>query len=96
MGAYFIGVRSEGQTTYGSLSQNKLKKELQDMTIAIQVDEITYRQSVESEVASALQEISNDRVRYLNSGVIKQEAGNLDVDSGSKTKIDSLLETVIF
>lgn len=96
MTVYIIGARTKDATAYNSLSSEKLNNEFKNMNISIQLDEISYRQSVNGAVASALKEISNDGTRHLNNEVLMSENDRAHLETRSSGQIDELLDTVIF
>lgn len=95
-GSYLIGARSLKHSAYTSLNNERLNAELDRLTIMIELEEISYQQTVNKTVASALQEIGNDRVRHLNKNLLNAERDNLNLDKDSGEEIESLLDSVIF
>lgn len=94
-GFYYIGSRNLQTAAYSSLSQDKLSAELKNLTIAIEVDNLEYRQSVNKTVAYALQEIDNNGTSHLNKELLKTEQDNLNITETSNEDINTLLNTVI-
>ncbi len=86
---------SAGKPAYTSLDSQNIEKELQELTISITLEEIAYSQTAARAVASALQEITDDKFRHLNPRVLQgeQDAFELPEEDG---RIDDLLNTVIF
>lgn len=88
-----------GKPAYASLNSENLNKELDSLTISIQLQEIQYHQSIEKTISSALHEVGNSETRHLNKDVLELE-GNvlLDVLPSSTTSseaIDALLDKII-
>ena len=79
-----------------SLDPKSLENEFQNMTINIQLEEISYQQEANQAIASALDEIQNTSVRHLNNSLIRSEEENIKLDEATNPYIDELLNSVIF
>ena len=88
-------ILSIGKPAYASLDARNLQNELQDLTISITLDEIAYSQTAAHAVASALQEITDDKFRHLNSRVLEGERGAFELPEADQ-RIEDLLNTAIF
>lgn len=78
-------------------SPEVLNQEFNNLNINIELKEVDYRQNTNQTIASALSEISDNKVRHLNQDVLRSESGNLDLNSdGTNPQIDQLLDKVIF
>jgi hypothetical protein len=100
VGIYMAGVLGDrgSAPTYASASLDAalLSEELAGLRIDIQLEEVTYRQSVHNTIASALDEISDDQISHLNQDLLWSELEALDVSDKAGNDIDELLQTVIF
>lgn len=99
MGAYFVGSRGESTLGYTSLNGERISNELDGANIDIELQELAYKQSINSAVASALQEIGNDRVSHLNGPLLKSESAGFSVQQKTDetgTKIENLLDAAMF
>ena len=80
---------------YASLDAENIQNELQELTISIKLEEIAYSQTAARAVASALQEITDDKFRHLNPRVLEGERDAFTLPEADG-RIDDLLNTVIF
>ena len=83
-------------TVSASLNPDKLSQEFNNLSINIELREITYHQAVNQTIASALTEITDNRTKHLNSDFLKSEEQSLNPDSIMNPAIDELLNQVIF
>ncbi|MDP3725457.1 MAG: hypothetical protein Q8R20_03255 [Nanoarchaeota archaeon] len=86
---------SATRPAYASLNIQNIQNELDELTINIKLEEIAYSQSADRAVASALQEIANDKFRHLNPRVLQSERDAFEIPE-EDGRIDDLLNTVIF
>lgn len=76
-----------------SLESIKLTEELNNLSINIQLKEISYRDTADHVIASAIDEIQNTEVKHLNPSIIKEEAPLPNITT-KNTEIDTLLNTL--
>lgn len=86
---------SASKPVYASLDARNIQNELEELTISITLDEIAYSQTAAHAVASALQEITDDKFRHLNPRVLEGEKSALELPEEDR-RIDDLLNTAIF
>ncbi len=79
-----------------SLDENRLNKELNNLNINIQLQEISYQQKINQTIASALNEISDNDVRHLNKSLLETEQNNINANDSFNPEIDKLLNQIIF
>ena len=79
-----------------SLDENRLNKELGNLNINIQLQEISYQQKVNQTIASALNEISDDDIRHLNKSLFEFEKNNININDSANPEIERLLNEVLF
>lgn len=94
----FFSPAITGMPAYASLNSENLNKELDSLTINIQLQEIQYRQSIEKTVNSALHEVGNSETRHLSRDVLEQEKSAFNALPSSSTSsktIDALLDKII-
>ncbi len=75
-----------------------LSQEFNDLTINVELQAITYHQTVDQTIASALSEISSNSMRHLNQELLRSEEDrfNVPVNDTNNSQIDTLLNKVIF
>ena len=82
-----------------SFNENSLVEEFNEMSINLQIKEITYSQNIHNTIASALTEISDYRTNHMNTSVLEAEQkyinNKLEVVNDNE-EIDALLNRVIF
>ena len=78
-----------------SLNMNTLASEYGNLPINIQLKEITYEQSMNQAVASAITEVTDTKTQHLNKELLQTEEQSAAFTETSSTQIDSLLETVL-
>ncbi len=88
--------RSNNILNATSFDSSKLNKEFNDLTINIQLDEISYQQIVNQTIASALTEISENKIKHLNTSVLEKEQKNMLLDNPNEDQIDELLKKIMF
>jgi len=88
-----------------SLSKNfinpeEINYEFENLNINIQLQEISYRQSINETIAAALDEISDKKPTYLKTNILEKELNSLKINNGNNQeqnqKIDELLNKIIF
>jgi len=84
------------QVSSASLDSQKLNQEFNNLSINIQLDEISYRQDVNQTIASALSEISGTNAKHLNSSILEKEISGLKINQNQNGEIDEMLESVMF
>ncbi len=78
-------------------SPEVLSQEFNSLKINIELKGIDYRQNVNRTIASAISEISDNKVQHLNQSILKSESDSLNFDAnGTNPQIDELLNKVIF
>lgn len=78
-------------------NQQDLKQEFNDLTVNIQLQEINYRQNLDSAIGLALNEISDRQPDHLNTALLQKEQDALEANGVNKQKeINELLNQVIF
>ena len=75
-----------------SFNAEGLRSEFNGLDINIELKEISYRQEVSQEIASAIMEIGNNRTRHLSPSLLESEASNLNLDAEGGSQIDELLD----
>ncbi|KKU91521.1 MAG: hypothetical protein UY23_C0001G0127 [Candidatus Jorgensenbacteria bacterium GW2011_GWA1_48_11] len=78
-----------------SLNSDQLNQEFNNLSINIELKDISYRQNVNQAIASAISEIESNEARHLNPDVLKSEEQNLNINSTTDPQIDQLLKTII-
>ncbi len=75
-----------------------LSQEFDSLSINVELQAITYHQTVDQTIVSALNEISSNKMRHLNQELLQSEEKRFDVPvgEGNNTQIDTLLNKVIF
>ncbi|MFH0806588.1 MAG: hypothetical protein V1885_02600 [Candidatus Brennerbacteria bacterium] len=81
-------------TLSASLNENLLSGELNDLSINIELQELTYRAATERALASAITEIGETEASHLNTEILSSELSSLQTESTS-SEIDALLERVL-
>ena len=77
-------------------SPEALSKELSDMNINVELQEIDYHQNVSQTITSAISEISSNKGNHLNQGILQSENNDLNLDvTSSSSDIDQLLNKII-
>lgn len=79
-----------------SFNPEGLKTEFETMNVNFELQELSYRQSVNQEIASALSEITDNRTRHLSPSLIEEESNSINLDDPNESEIDSLLQSIIF
>ncbi len=94
-----IGGRILGaKPALSSFSSEGLQNEFDNLSINIDLKEISYHQSVNQEIATAITEITNNKTSHLSPSLLQQEsdAQNINFDSPNSNEINNLLDQVIF
>lgn len=75
----------------------EIKNEFENLTISLQLEQITYQQNVNDVIASALNEIGDLNLYRTNPSLLEKELNsfNLNGDLEKQRQIDNLLEKVI-
>ena len=79
-----------------SFNPEGLRNEFNGLNINIELKEISYRQSVNQEIASAITEIADNKTRHLSPSLLEEEASDVDWSEEGNSEIDDLLNQVIF
>lgn len=75
----------------------ELGEEFNDLTISIELKEISYQTTANQTIAAAIDEIIDEKARHLNRGILEEEQSLLnDMDSENERDVDMLLNQVIF
>lgn len=86
--------------TLSSLDNStKLNQELNNLSINIELKEISYKRSANQTITAAITEISNTQTKHLNPSILNSESKMLDPfknNQDNSDNIDKLLEKVIF
>lgn len=80
-------------------NSTKLNQELNNLSINIELREISYKKGANQTITAAITEISNTQTKHLNPSVLNSESEMLDPLKNTKDSsdnIDKLLERVIF
>lgn len=72
-----------------------LTQELNDLTINIQLQDISYQNEANQTVAAAITEIADTKTNHLNTGVLKSEQKSAEPSGNTNPEIDNLLNTII-
>lgn len=80
------------------INPEDISQEFDNLTINIQLRQISYQQNVNSAIASALNEISDSGPRHLKTSLLEKELDTLDINGGldKQKQINELLDKVIF
>lgn len=90
----FLSTRN---TSLSSLQQtNNLQEEFQNLSINIQLKEISYSSDANEMITAAITEISDTKTRHLNQDILESEKNLIQPEGTSETKIDTMLDQVIF
>lgn len=74
-------------------SAEALNNEFNNLSINIEIQQISYNQSVNQTIASALTEIAGSKLSHLNPAVLKSESAALNANTpASNPQIDDLLQ----
>lgn len=79
-----------------SLDTDRLKGELRNLSINIQLNEIAYGQRVNQTIAAAIDEITNDQIKHLNKNLLESEDDAINLEESNGSEVDTLLEKVLF
>jgi len=79
-----------------ALDEQSLNKELNNLTINIQLQSISYEQAINQTIASALTEITNTQTKHLNPAILNSENQSFNLPPPTDSRIDQLLEQIIF
>lgn len=82
-------------TLSASLSTDTLLSEYGNLPINIQLREITYDQTVNQTISSAITEVRDTKTQHLSSDLIAAEAKTAATPAASTTDVDALLNQVI-
>lgn len=82
-------------TMSASLSADTLLEEYNSLPINIQLKEISYDQTVNQTVSSAISEVSDTKTKHLNSELINSEANKVAPVDATTSNVDSLLDQAI-
>lgn len=87
-------------STFSDLTNSEeIDREFKNLSINIQLQEISYRQSLNEVIASALGEISDSGPSYLKSSILERELDSLEEIGNNlekREKIEELLDKIIF
>ncbi len=92
--SYLVFVPSKPVVS-AAFSPENLTKELANLSINIELREVSYRQSANLAIASALTEIENTSVKHLNQTLLESEEENINLEGSVNPEIDELLNAVI-
>lgn len=81
-------------TLSASLNENLLSGELNDLSINIELQELTYRAATERALQTAITEIRGTEATHLNADILESEWSSLEAEDSS-SEIDGLLERVL-
>lgn len=87
---------STAGTSPVSLDTDRLKGELRNLSINIQLNEIAYGQRVNQTIAAAIDEITNDQIKHLNKNLLESEGDAINLEESNGSEVDTLLEKVLF
>lgn len=78
-------------------NQQDLSQEFNNLTVKLQLQEIVYRQNLNSSIGLALNEISDKQPGHLNTTLLQKEQNMLEINGSDQQKeINELLNRVIF
>lgn len=77
-----------------SFSAEGLRSEFNGLDINIELKEISYRQEINQEIASAITEIGDSRTRHLSPSLLESEAGSLNLNIEGNSEIEGLLDKI--
>lgn len=83
------------KTVLSSFDSEGLKQEFNGLSINIQLKEISYQQSVNQAIASALTEIGDNQTRHLNPSLLEAEKSGADLENLTNPEIDDLLNQLV-
>jgi len=92
--SYFLLIPSQPVVS-AALNPENLTKELVNLSINIQLKELSYQQNANAAIASALSEIQNTSVKHLNQTLLEGEEETINVEGAMNPAIDKMLESVI-
>jgi hypothetical protein len=74
-------------------SAEALSNEFNNLSVNIELQQITYNQNVNQTISSALTEITNNKLNHLNPAVLQSESSSVDPTAvpASNPRIDALL-----
>jgi hypothetical protein len=74
-------------------SAEALSNEFNNLSVNIELRQITYNQNVNQTISSALTEITNNKLNHLNPAVLQSESSSVDPTAApaSNPQIDALL-----
>jgi hypothetical protein len=77
-------------------SAEALSNEFNNLSVNIELRQITYNQNVNQTIASALAEITNNKLNHLNPAILQSESSSVDptMSPVSNPQIDALLNQV--
>jgi hypothetical protein len=79
-----------------ALDSAAVNKEFSDLAITIELKSVAYDQVVNQTIASAVDEITNTKTRYLNSAVLETESDLVPHALQETDAVDAMLDRVIF
>jgi len=78
-----------------SFDAQTLADEFNNLKINIQLEEISYQQSINQAMASAFSEITNGETRHLNPTLLESEKKNLNLEETPNPEIENLLHQIL-
>lgn len=91
---FYQAVRPEPVLS-SSFNPQSLAQEFKNLTINVQIQEISYRQEMNQTVSSALNEVKSTNASHLNQSILQSENSVLELQDSINPEIDKLLEKVI-
>lgn len=83
------------EQTYASLNVENIANEYGNLPINIQLKEISYEQNVNQTIATALTEVSDTKIKHLNTEILKTEQAETLLPESSTTDVDAMLQQIM-
>ncbi|MEK9194248.1 MAG: hypothetical protein AAB884_00320 [Patescibacteria group bacterium] len=82
--------------SFSSLNASNLNQEFKNLSINIELRELSYQQTVSQAIASALTEISDNQTPHLSPSLLEAEKNGVNLEEFSDPQINELLDQIIF
>jgi hypothetical protein len=83
------------QKIFSSFDGERIKEEFNNLTINIQLKEISYQQSINQTIAAALTEIGDTQTKHLNPSILESEQNSAELEKLTNPEIDDLLNRLV-
>ncbi len=84
-----------GPRVPAALSADAINKEYDNLSINIQLKNLTYDQSAEQTINSAINEVATSKGKHLNTNVLKSESADVQNSTSTEMDVDAMLNKVI-